>query len=61
MQKRKKGSALPRTGFARRGHRSHVKGERRFLAGKKKSAIQDVLHADAERIGRTLIHRSASE
>lgn len=55
MQKRKAGQELPPTGFKRGGkHRSTVKGEQRFLAGKKKSSIEDALRQNADDILRRI-------
>lgn len=56
MPKREKGKRI-RGSMARSGHRSHVKGARRFLGGTRKSEIQDKLAADAARIASGLIQR----
>jgi len=55
MPKRDKGHHV-RGGFSRIAHRSHVSG-RRFLAGNRKSELQDKLAADAVRLHRTLVQR----
>jgi len=60
MQRRN--GELPPTAFAAgRGHRSTVKGVRRFLAGRKKSHIADELHEHAKAILRRLRASSRGE
>ena len=53
MKKRRDGSHLPRTGLAaKKGHRSHSKGEHRMLSGRNGGYIKDALVRDAQRLER---------
>jgi len=56
MPKREKGTRI-RGSFARSGHRSHVKGVRRFMSGRRKNELQDKLASDAARLHRALVQR----
>lgn len=57
VRRRREKAGLPVTKFKAMGHRSHVAGIRRFLSGRKKSWIADMLHRDAAAIMRRLQER----
>jgi len=47
---------LPKVGFNRYGHRSHIKGTRRIIANKSfRKRIENVLHSQCKRLEKELI------
>ena len=49
---------LPKTGFTRHGHRSHIKGFERIIANKSfRKKIEGTLHKQCKRLERELVKR----
>jgi len=47
---------LPKVGFSRYGHRSHVKGTRRIMANKSfRKVIESALHNQCKRLEKELV------